>query len=692
MEIAHLPLLIEIFTEELPALPLLKEVPHIVEKWQKIAQKNGINSAPKLYFTPRRIILYDAHFPTKSKDDFIESYGPPLNIAFINGDKSQGLSKAGESFYKKHHLSFDIPVQTKTKDGKEVLYYAFTKAGEPTCTMLGAMVTEWLQSLHFGKSMFWGEVKQSFIRPIRNICVILGEKHISFNAFGLDSKAQTFVHRDVSFEPLALSSAQDIFLTLKNGKVILDQDERRKCILEQITHIESTHHIKVECDEDLLDEIVAITEYPQAAYGSFDEGFLTLPNEVIITSMKSHQRYFATYKSDGTLNNGFVLVANTTNHVLLPIIAGNQKVLKARLSDAMFFYENDIKDGFKPQELSQILFVEGLGSMLEKSQREIIIAQKLIESYAQKLDIPLDKAHTIVKNALFYAKADLLTQMVYEFPELQGVMGYYYAQKFGFEPLVALCIKEQYLPIGEDSMLPSHIISAIVALSVKLDNIFSLFSIGKIPSGSKDPFALRRAANGVLKLIKHFELDFELERDISALYAAVGYKASDTELISAFLLERVLGVLKVNPSLITCALNARINGKPLRNLYLIMSHIEGLNTFFEQSDKEALLRIFKRVANILQDDNSSYHIDEHLFNTAEEKALFMALKALKNRHFADTNAHIAALFALKEPLEQFFDNVLVNDDNPKIKANRQSLIASIYNEFLCIGDIKDITL
>ena len=355
MKAAHLPLLIEVFTEELPALPFLKELPNMVEKWQKIAKAHNIASTPLLYFTPRRIVLYEEHFPTTTQDMLIESYGPPLSIAFNNGDKTQGLSKAGESFYKKNGLSVDTTLQITQKDGKEVLYHTYTKKGVATSTLLGEVLIKWLESLQFGKSMFWGDVRQSFIRPIRNICVLLGKESIALNVFGLHSKAQTYVHRDVSFAPVAIDSAESYFQALDKGKVILNQDKRKTLILEQIRRIESTHHIKVEIDESLLNEIVAITEYPRAVCGSFDEVFLRLPPEVIIISMKEHQRYFATYMN-GNLHNGFVLVANSTTEHLAPIVQGNQKVLKARLSDAMFFYENDIKNGFNVRALSRIYF------------------------------------------------------------------------------------------------------------------------------------------------------------------------------------------------------------------------------------------------------------------------------------------------------------------------------------------------
>ena len=694
---SHLPLLIEILTEELPALPLLKELPHIIQKWQNIAKKHNISSTPTLYYTPRRLVLYEEGFLAHTPDSLIESYGPPLSIAYIDGDKTKGLSKAGESFYKKNNLPLDYELETRIKDNKEVLYYAITQKGVETSSLLESMVVEWLHSLQFGKSMFWGDVEQSFIRPVRNILILLGEQSICVNAFNrhFGKVAQTFVHRDVSFEPFNIASIEQYFDTLKNNFVILNQHERKELILSQIAELELAHKIKVEIDTDLLEEIVAITEYPRAAYGSFDSSFLALPSEVIITSMKENQRYFATYK-DSVLHNGFVLVSNSTAKDLSPIVQGNQKVLKARLADAMFFYENDLKKGFTPELLEQIVFVEDLGSLLDKSKRESALANALLESFAPALDsmdTPKDEAKRILTQATKYAKADLLTEMVYEFTELQGVMGYYYAKSFGMHPLVALAIKEQYLPTGEDSALPSHILSAILALSIKLDNIFALFSIDKIPTGSKDPFALRRAANGVIKIITHYDLDFDLLYDIPRLYQAGGYKPSDMKRIEQFFIERLEGALKINPSIIRSVLKARVNNKRVLNLKSIIRNAKALNSFFEKSDKQALVSLFKRVANILSDEIKPTHIDESLLKLPEEIALFQALKSLKSQTFtADADSQITTLFRLKEPLEAFFNSVLVNDENNAIKTNRQMLVFSVHSEFLRIGDMREITL
>lgn len=697
----HAPLLVEILTEELPAIPFLKEYPFIKQKWNTIVQKYHLNSNPTIYFTPRRIVLHDDHFPTQSDDQFIKSYGPPLHIAFIDGDKTKGLTKAGINFYQKLGLSPDsiTTFTTIQKNNKEVLYHTATQKGRDSNEILGDIIKEWLNSLSFGKSMHWEDLEETFIRPVRNILALLDDQLIDLTIFGLKSQNQTFVHRDVSFEPCVINSVTEYFQCLEEGKVILDQAKRQALILEQIANIESQQNIKVEIDDELLQEVIAITEYPRAVFGEYDQSFLRLPSEVIITSMKTNQRYFATYK-DSKLHNGFILVSNSTTNDLLPIIHGNQKVLKARLADAMFFYENDLKTGFQIQNLDRIVFVDGLGTLLDKSKREHILALKLLQSYAPLLDLPSSQAQELLSNAVKYAKADLLTAMVYEFTELQGVMGYYYAQSFGMHPLVATAIKEQYLPTGEDSELPSNLLSALLALSIKFDTLFSLFSIDKIPTGSKDPFALRRAASGIIKIIEHFNLDFNIHSDLEKLYHVGGYKPSDIGKIKTFFIERLDGMLKLNPSILRSALNAKVQNKPIEDLKSIMHNALALNEFIEKGDKSALISLFKRVANIIstKDFQAQAHtqneikIDESILTLPQEKALFNALKNICTQSFPDLSTHLSALFSLKSPLEEFFANVLVNDPNPAIKSNRQNLIAKIYNEFLCIGDLKEITL
>lgn len=664
-------------------------------------------------------MLYARDFPLYSQDRVIESYGAPISIAYENGDVCGALTKAGESFFAKHSLDPKEDrdkVSIATKDGKEVLYFSHTQRGVESASLLQEIFSAFLGKLSFGKSMRWGALSESFIRPIENICAFLGETCLHLSAFGVDSKPQTFGHRDLGFAPISVGSVAEYFEALHTHKVILNQQERKEQILEQISEIERAHSIEVEIDPVLLDEVVAITEYPRVLLGGFGEEFLELPKEVIITSMKEHQRYFAIHKQ-GRLFNGFIVVSNSTSSDTSLIIAGNQKVLKARLSDAMFFYRNDLRRGLETEGLEHILFVQNLGSLADKSQRELQIAQILYAKYAPTHNFAPKNFAELLAQSVRLAKADLLTEMVYEFPELQGIMGGYYARALGLDTLVAQAISEQYLPTGEDSALPSNALSAIVSLSNKLDSIFGLFSIDKIPTGSKDPFALRRAANGVIKIIQHMGFSFSLREDLRTLYETLGYgkdsqsRASEDSLatsdnkfatqtcikkIESFFLERLENALPINPSIFRAALcGLDTHNQPQRDINTLIQNALTLHEVFASTqDKPALLSTFKRVANICKDIDLSAldSINPALFTHDAESRLFESFMGIKNRSFASRLEHTQALFALKNPLEAFFENVLVNDKDERSRANRYALIGGIYREFLTIGDIAQIAI
>jgi glycyl-tRNA synthetase beta chain len=310
--------------------------------------------------------------------------------------------------------------------------------------------------------------------------------------------------------------------------------------------IESNNNLKIDIDEELLEEVVAITEYPTALLGTFDTEFLELPEEVIVTSMKEHQRYFAVYK-DGKLTNNFIVVSNSKTDDFSFIVSGNEKVLRPRLSDAMFFYKNDLKNGLSNEGLKNLVFVDGLGSMYKKCEREVKIASYLAEVF----DV---KEKELLTRAVMLSKADLMSEMVYEFTELQGLMGYYYAKASNEDKLVYTALKEQYLPDGEESDLPSNKFSSIIALSYKLDNLMGLFSVGKIPTGSKDPFGLRRAAAGIVKIAIEHKLEVNLSNIIDNLLS--NYQGLNKEKLIEFFNERLFKIFEVNPSVIKAVLGS----------------------------------------------------------------------------------------------------------------------------------------
>ncbi|WP_299547416.1 glycine--tRNA ligase subunit beta [uncultured Helicobacter sp.] len=674
------PLLLEIGTEELPAIPFLAELPNIKNKFQKILEANRLNCAFEFYYTPRRLVIIAKEFPNLQSAETLEFFGPPLSIAY----KDNAPTQAALGFFKKCGID-PKNAQIIQKDGKEILYCQKNAEQLSSSALLEAIVKEFLESLNFGKTMRWGSLKESFIRPISWILCLLDSKLTPLKLYGIEAKAQTYVHRNISFEPFDVSSLESYLQTLEDNGVILDQNARKNRILKAITEIEKTQNLQVEIDQDLLNEVVAITEYPTALFGEFSAHFLELPAPCIITSMKVNQRYFATYKNN-KLHHGFILVSNTLSKNPKEIIAGNIKVLRARLEDALFFYHNDLKNGFMPEKLKEVTFVEGLGSMWDKTERERLIVRvlgDLFKENLQKEEQNLGLTFEILDQASLLSKADLMSEMVYEFTELQGIMGYYYAKALRYEDRVALAIKEQYLPNSEESALPSNLTSAIIALAYKLDNLLGLFSVGKIPSGSRDPFALRRAANGIIKIVLHFRLPFHLREVLQTLKKS--YKDFDIDTLENFILERLDSTLEFNPSLLRAVLATNE-----RDLVQIFQKLVALDSALKNQDKQLLTQTFKRLANITKevDLTGELPIKEDKLLASEEIELYNSFKLCKSN---DYTKHLESLLSLSPILERFFDKVLVNAPDEDFKNNRKHLIARIYKEFLSIADIKEIS-
>ncbi len=695
-------LLVEILVEELPAQALLNEYKEMPKKLHALFNKRALEVGKiEIFYTPRRLCLLIKDFPLLTQETKEEFFGPPVKIACNNEDKTQGLNALGLGFYQKLGLKDHQHFQTAFKNNKEVLYHAKIHEKEPTKDLIMPIVLEFLEGLNFGKSMRWGSVEKSFIRPIHNICVLFNGENfngIEVKEYGFKTKQATKVHRQEGFDFIQVDSPKAYFEVLEKNHVILDPKKREAKILQEIKELETKHCIIVETDRDLLDEVVAITEYPSALLGEFDKAFLKLPSEIITTSMKENQRYFAAFNQKSqespTLHNGFIVVSNAISKDKQKIIAGNQKVLKARLSDAVFFYENDLKKPLDNAPLESVVFVQGLGTLKDKMEREAIIAQYLTQKYASSLNMPLEKALELVSRAVRIAKADLLSEVVYEFSELQGIMGYYYALKQNENELVALSVKEQYLPASENAPLPSSVFSTIVALSLKLDSLFSLFSVGKIPSGSKDPFALRRLSFGLLKIVVHYGLEFDLKADLKNLFEKVGvYQSFDLEVLEKFLLERFNNLIDCNLSIIRSVLNTNE-----RDIVKIIQKVKALKRFLDDpknaQKKELLFSAFKRLANINKDrnPNESSEFSISLFKELQEHALFEAFNAIKTSAFESLDSKIEAYFGLHAPLEEYFKSVLVMDKDIEIQKNRKNFLWGVYQSFLEIGDIKEIAI
>ena len=670
------PLLIEIGVEELPAVPLLKELSEIEIKWSVLLEKNGLLGQFEFYYTPRRLVLWHREFKTQQDDRVEEFYGAPVEMAIKDGVPTA----AAIGFAKKFGVEFDQLSQAQ-KGGKEVLYFSRTVEGKPSSEILGEMIDQWIKSLNFGKSMRWGSSSESFIRPIRWVNVMMGENVVDLELFGVASKAHTHVHRISHFESKPVSSIHHYFDLLKEGSVTLFPQERRENILSSFSKLEKEHGITIEVDEDLLDEVVAITEHPTPLLGSFDESFLQLPPEVIITSMKEHQRYFPVFK-EGKLINAFIVVSNALCDDFSKVIEGNERVLRPRLSDGLFFYNNDLKKGLSTDGLEKVVFMKGLGTLAEKIAREGKIAEELGELCIAH-DIPINKE--ALHKAISLAKADLMSEMVYEFTELQGIMGYYYALKENQSIEIATAIKEQYKFSGNEL---STQFGAIVNIAMKLDTLIGMFSIGEIPTGSRDPFALRRAVNGILSIALEHKIPLDISEFIRRpnVTQCFANKLEYQKNIESFIVERLAGIYPdINSSIIQSVVN-RDNGVFLDILNLDIQ-VKKVDKMAKNSDAKESFSLIKRLANILKDGYEGGYPDTELFGEHEQK--------LYDKHFQiinDFGSDLEALFEIKQSLDEFFTHVMVNDENEKLRTNRKQLLSMIYSEFDKFADFKNITL
>jgi len=669
------PLLIEIGVEELPAVPLLKELKNIEKKYADILEKNSLLCDFEFYYTPRRLVIWHREFPMQQDDSVEEMFGAPLSVAYKDGEPTP----AAHGFAKKCGVTLD-EISTATKGNKEVLYYKKEIKGKESKELLQTIIESWIKSLEFGKTMRWGSLSESFIRPVRWLNVMLDDKLVDVELFGVKSQKATFVHRISNFGAVELEDAKEYFEALKEGGVTLYQEQRREKILADFARLEAENGVKIEIDDELLEEVIAINENPNALLGSFDEEFLRLPDEVIVVSMKEHQRYFPVYK-DGKLINKFCVVSNALTDDFSKVIEGNERVLRPRLADGLFFFDNDIKNGLSTAGLEKVAFFKGLGSVADKIEREKVIAQKLFALYTP------DANEEDLKTAISLAKADLTSEMVFEFTELQGIMGGHYARIAGLSEDVATAITEQYLPAGEESALPSTPLSAIVAMSLKLDTLLALFSIDQIPTGSRDPFALRRAVNGLIRITNEHNFAFDIRETMSEL--AKNYENIDMQKLENFFLERVKQYYKVNPSVVEAVLAS--NERELLN---IGKKIEALNSLVNSEDFAEISSTFKRVANITKDIDldSIVNIDETLFEDDAERELYTRYKEVTSKSYDSFEEELDALLGLKPELDKFFESVMVNAEDEKVKNNRKALVASVYKSILNIADIKEVSI
>ncbi|MBI5676603.1 MAG: glycine--tRNA ligase subunit beta [Nitrospirae bacterium] len=674
------PFLLEIGTEEIPARFISRGLESLKERFTQFLNDKAIDYGRITeYATPRRLAIFIDDVSEKQKDRVTELTGPPKRIAF---DESGAPTNAAIGFAKSLNLELkDIRI-VKTERG-EYLSAVIEEKGEMTKAIFSSHLPKLIESLQFPKAMRWGNGTLKFVRPIHWILALFGSEIIPFELDGLKSGDISYGHRFISPEAIKVNNPSLYLSLLLKNHVVANTEERRRIISDGIKKIESENNCKVHEDIELLDTVTSLVEYPSVILGSFNQEYLSLPKELPVTVMKTHQKYFSVEDAGGNLLPHFIVISNTKEQNNETVRKGAERVLKARLEDARFYFVEDQKIPLWDyvEKLKTVTFQEKLGSIYEKIERIAFICSFI----ADKLNF--ERRENLLRTAML-CKADLVTGIVREFPELQGYMGMTYALNSGEDKEVASGIYEHYLPRYAGDSLPSGEIGAIISLADKVDNIASFFLLDLIPSGSEDPFALRRQAAGVITTLKNKEYPFSLDTLIeTALNGLEGYAPSIKALKSSiikFFLQRLEGIL-LTEGYSHDIIQAAIASKEL-NLRDLKQRIELLSALQESPRFPELLTAAKRVCNILSKAGPS-DVKKELLRETAEKELYRTTMDVIGR-LKDTD--FKALFELKDPINNFFDAVMVMDKDVNIKLNRIALLFQVKKVFDHLGDFSKI--
>jgi len=672
--------LLEIGTEEIPARFVQSGLDLLRDEVSKLLTASLIeHGSIQGYATPRRLALFIENVVEGQKDRVVESIGPPKKIAY---DDSGAPTKAATGFARSLNIDVADLKIVKTDRG-EYLSATVEEKGRSTEEVLSESIPQLISSLQLPKSMRWGNGTLRFFRPIHWIVALYGESIVSFELDGIKSSNITYGHRFLSPAAITLKRAEDYISNLNLAHVIADIAKRKKIITDQIEVIESEKGCKINEDEELLDIVTNLVEFPTAVLGSFEEKYLDLPNELPITVMRTHQKYFSTKDSEGRLLPHFIIISNTKSENNETVSKGAEKVLRARLEDARFYFSDDKQKPLADyvEDLKSVTFQEKLGNLFDKTERVVELCS-FISDY-----LNIDNKEDILRTARL-SKADLVTGVVGEFPELQGYMGMIYASISGENDQVASAIHEHYQPKFAGDNLPSSEIGTIVSLADRIDNIASFFYLGQIPTGSEDPFALRRQAIGVINIIQNrgylITINELIDNSLSKLESSSDNRKKITSQVVQFFNQRLEGIL-LGQGYSHDLINAVVSSDKLeiKNLSL---RIETLSSLKKKPDFPGLLISAKRVYNILS-KSDDLKLNESMLSESSEKDLLKALNSVSE--MIKSKGHIA-LYDLESPINNFFDNVLVMDKDPDIKNNRLALLQKAKSLFNSLGDFSKI--
>ncbi|WP_313998585.1 glycine--tRNA ligase subunit beta [uncultured Paenibacillus sp.] len=687
-------LLLEIGLEEVPARFVRNAMNQLKDKTEKwLGEARIAHGAVEAYATPRRIAVLVRELAEKQSDVSEEVKGPSRKIA---QDESGAWSKAALGFAKSQGVEPEA-LFFKELGGVEYVYANKSSVGVETAGVLAQGLKELITTMVFPKNMRWGAHELRFVRPIRWLVALFGEEVIPLEITGVESGRTTRGHRFLG-EEATIERPSDYLAKLREQHVIADVKEREQLILDQIRGLAAERGWDIAVKEDLLEEVLFLVEYPNVLFGTFDPSFLRIPQEVLITSMREHQRYFPVLNAEGALQPYFVTVRNGDRTSIEQVARGNEKVLRARLSDAKFFYQEDQKLAIADAnaKLETIVYHEELGTTADKVRRISALSDRIARRVTQEQTTLAD-----ISRAADICKFDLVTQMVYEFPELQGIMGEDYARKAGEREAVCKAVFEHYQPRFAGDRTPGTLVGAVVSLADKMDTIAGCFSIGIIPTGSQDPYALRRQAAGIVQILLAHKLEvtlgelFDMALDVHEARGLKRERGGIRMDMYEFFALRVKNVL--NEQGIRYDVIDAVMATGFDRLTLTIdraSAIVAAVTGHSLDDFKATVDAFNRTANLAA-KATTREVDPGLFAEEAEIKLYEAWQStheLVVRALAEGDAAeaLARLSSLKEPINGYFDGVMVMVEDEAVRANRLAALAAVAGDVRLIGDFSKI--
>ena len=667
--------LLELGTEELPPKLLLKLSNSLKDNLSKELEKLSIKSdSIKAFATPRRLAISISELQSKQQDQVLEKKGP----------STQSPEMAINGFAKS--CGVDVSeLEKKELGGKEYFYYSKEETGQSVSELLPEAIEKSIKDIPITRAMKWGSSDYSFVRPVHWLVIMLDKNIVPAKIMGLESNRITKGLRFI--DPIIeLKHAKDYEQVMSDkAQILVDFAKRKELIRDQVLSVAQKNNAEVVIDESLLDEVCALVEYPRAFSGSFDKKFLDIPQEAIISAMKSHQKYFHLVDIQGQLLPLFISVANIESSNIKAIVDGNERVIHPRLADSEFFWNQDKAKKLEERlpDLDSVMFMKSLGSMGQKAKR--------IESLSSHISDLVGFDQKGSARAGLLSKSDLLSEMVGEFADLQGIMGGYYATNDGETQAVSVAIREHYQPRFAGDKVPSTNEGLVVAIADKLDTISGIYGIGQAPTGSKDPYALRRLALGLLRILLEAKIELNLKSliDYSLNLHLKEVDRSCGDDIYSFMMDRLKAYYK-DANIDSNVYEAVLAVSPESPLDFHL-RVEALNEFTQSENSKSLIEANKRIANILKDSNEKNEtLNPKILIDDSEIKLFNASESLSKKLSGskDYQEVMKSLIDLKDSIDSFFDNVMVNTDDDKLKSSRLALIRKIRLLFLSVADIS----